>query len=89
MLKRDLIDQLSEKRGLTKSESKDVIEDIFELIRKGLKNDRQVKLTGFGTLELANRKGRVAKNPQTGKDMAIEPGVRVRFKVSKKLKESL
>lgn len=89
MLKRDLVDDLAEKQGITKSKSREIIDAIFDLIQKGLVTDRQVKISGFGTIEAVERKPRTAKNPQTGHKMEIEPGVRIRFKVSKKFKDSV
>lgn len=87
MLKRDLVEQLSQKQGITKVKSREIIDDFLNLVEEGLSKDKIVKITGFGTLEAVERKARKAKNPQTGKVMNIETGYRVRFKVSKQLKE--
>lgn len=89
MLKRDLVNEFAEEQGLTKAKSRELIDSFFDLIQKGLKVDQQVKISGFGTIEAVDRKPRTAKNPQTGKVMDIEPGIRVRFKVSKKFRDGL
>lgn len=86
MLKRDLVEKLAESQGITKAKSREIIDDFLGLIEKGLIEEQQVKISGFGTVEAVKRKPREAKNPQTGKPMNIESGFRIRFKASKKLK---
>lgn len=89
MLKRDLVDEFAAKHGITKAKSREMVDDVFDLIQKGLQVDRQVKISGFGTIEAVSRKPRTAKNPQTGKAMEIQPGYRIRVKVSKKVKDAV
>lgn len=89
MLKRDLVEQLAERQGVTKLKSREIIDDFLDLIEKGLLEHKQVKISGFGTVEAVQRKPREAKNPQTGKPMKIEPGYRIRFKASRKVRELL
>lgn len=89
MLKRDLVEKLAERQGVTKAKSREIIDDFFDLVEKGLLEDKQVKISGFGTVEAVQRKPREAKNPQTGKVMTIEPGFRIRFKASRKVRDLL
>ena len=47
--KLDLVNHLHQSLGLTKSESKDLIETFFNEIKSSLINNEEVKLSGFGT----------------------------------------
>ena len=86
MLKKELVEKLAKSQGVTKIKSREIIEDFLGLVEEGLIKDKQVKISGFGTIEAVERKSRKAKNPQTGLPMNIESGFRVRFKASKKIK---
>ena len=52
--KADIVEHLHTQLGLNKSESKKLIEDFFEEIKKSLENNEEVKLSGFGNFELIN-----------------------------------
>ena len=56
---------------------------------EGLRADRNVTLTGFGTFEVKERKPRLGRNPHTGDPIRIEAGRRVGFRVGKGLRESV
>lgn len=66
-----------------------VVETVLAGIRKGLKDDTTVTLSGFGTFEVKTRKARMGRNPHTGEPMMISAGRRVGFRVGKALKESI
>jgi DNA-binding protein HU-beta len=65
-----------------------LVETVLGGIKKGLQEDQNVTLTGFGTFELKPRKARVGRNPHTGQPISISAGRRVGFRVGKALKES-
>ncbi len=48
MTKRELIDVIAKKTGLTKKASREAYETLFEEITKALKRGEKVKLFGFG-----------------------------------------
>ena len=50
MTKADLIEALYEKVGLSKKESSQIVEHIFDLIRSRLETGGKVKISGFGNL---------------------------------------
>lgn len=66
-----------------------LVDTVLDGIKEGLKTDRAVTITGFGTFEVKDRKARVGRNPHTGAPIAIEAGRRVGFRVGKALKESV
>jgi len=65
-----------------------LVETVLSGIKKGLQEDQNVTLTGFGTFELKPRKARTGRNPHTGEPISIAAGRRVGFRVGKALKDS-
>ena len=64
--KADIVEHLHAQLGLNKNESKKLIEDFFDEIKRSLENNEEVKLSGFGNFELIDKKSRPGRNPKTG-----------------------
>lgn len=80
MNKADLINSISEKTGLTKTKSNQVLNTLIESITESLTNGDKVSLVGFGTFTVSDRNPRQGRNPKTGELIDI-PAKRVaRFK---------
>ena len=89
MNKNELIEELSDKTGFTKSDTKKFIDKYVEVISKALKKGRDVQLVGFGTFKVTKRKARTGRNPQTGKEIKIPAKKVPAFKAGKALKDSV
>lgn len=86
MNKAQLIEKLSGKTQLTKSQSELVLDAALEIIQAAVAKGDDVKLVGFGTFSLLQRKSRQGRNPKTGAPVEI-PGAQVpRFKPGKDFK---
>ena len=87
LTKAAIIENLHNKLGLNRTEIHMVIDELFEEIKDGLKDDRVIELRGFGTFEVRTRKGREkARNPKTGEVVAVDKhGVAI-FRPGKELK---
>ena len=67
LTKAAIIESLHNKLGLNRADIHVVIDELFEEIKDGLKDNRVIELRGFGTFEVRIRKGRErARNPKTG-----------------------
>lgn len=88
MNKSHLIAFVAEELRTSKLQAALLVETVLKGIKKGLKEDQSVTLTGFGTFELKSRKARVGRNPHTGEPIPISAGHRVGFRVGKGLKDS-
>ncbi|QTH64176.1 integration host factor subunit alpha [Psychrosphaera ytuae] len=86
LTKAEISEYLFEKVGLSKADSKALVEDFFEKIRETLENGEQVKLSGFGNFELREKKSRPGRNPKTGEDIPISARRVVTFRPGQKLK---
>ena len=89
MNKAQLVEKLSERTKLTKSQSEAFLDAAIETIQKTVAKGDEVKLVGFGTFSRMARKSRTGRNPKTGEPVQI-PGAKVpRFKPGKEFKDSL
>lgn len=89
MNKADLVNSISEKTGLTKTKSNEVIDAFVESVTESLKSGDKVTLVNFGTFNTSKRDARKGRNPKTGETIEI-PAKRVaRFKVGTGLSKNI
>lgn len=89
MTKQELIDIVSEKGGLTKKETGQMLDIILDTITETMKRGEKVSLVGFGTFEAKTRKAREGRNPATGETIQIEARTVPSFKPGRALKDAL
>ena len=89
MNKNELISAIADKAGLTKSQASDAVDATLDLITGSLKRGDEVRLLGFGTFAVANRKATTARNPQTGAIINVPASKAPKFKAGKALKEAV
>jgi DNA-binding protein HU-beta len=89
MNKQHLIDFVSDKTGLTKTDSSRSIDAVFDGIVSGLKADKEAKFIGFGSFGVQARAARKGRNPRTGVEIEIAASNAVSFKAGKEFKESV
>ncbi len=83
MIKADLAKVVYERHGgISFREAKDVVELILGVMKGSLVGGENVKLSGFGTLNVVQRKGRLGRNPQTGERMKLASSKYVTFRPS-------
>ncbi len=90
LTKANMIENLHNKLGIARSDIHEIIDELFEEIKDGLKENKVIELRGFGTFEVRTRKGREkARNPKTGEVVAVEShGVAI-FRPGKELKDAV
>lgn len=66
MNKRELIDNVAERTGSTKTIAEAAVNAVFDTIGNTVARGEKVALTGFGSFERADRPARDARNPATG-----------------------
>ena len=69
--------------GFNRKQCLDIVNDIIDIIIKGLQNDKKVKIHNFGTFKMNNKKSRVGRNPKTKEEYNISSRNVVTFKASK------
>ena len=89
MNKNDLVNQVSDNTGLSKSDSAKAVDSVLDTITDTLKSGGDVRLVGFGTFLVSKRKATTGRNPQTGAAINIPAANDPKFRPGKALKESL
>ncbi|MDI1294628.1 MAG: HU family DNA-binding protein [bacterium] len=89
MNKQDLIGAVAESSGLSKSDASKAVEGVFDAITSALKKGDEVRLVGFGTFSVSQRKASTGRNPRTGETMTIKASAQPKFKAGKGLKDSV
>ena len=62
---------------------------LLEIIVEGLNRDGKVKLSGFGTFKILNKKSRIGRNPKTKVEYQIKARKVVTFLPSYLIKKKL
>jgi DNA-binding protein HU-beta len=87
MNKAELVDAISKITEHSKADAERSLDAFIDIVTKNIKKKEGIKLVGFGTFAVSNRKARVGRNPQTGQEIKI-PARRVPvFRPGKELKE--
>lgn len=84
----ELVSVLAETTGLSKAQTKEVVDAYANLLIDELKTAGSVQITGIGKLKLGERAERQGRNPSTGEAITIKASKTVKFSGSKRLKDS-
>ncbi len=85
MNKAELVSQIAEDAGITKTQANAAIDSFQETIAKTLKKGGKVTLVGFGTFLVSKRAARNGRNPRTGDVIKIKAKKVAKFKAGKDL----
>lgn len=76
MNKKELGKELAKRAELTPKKANHVINELISIIKEYLEQGDTIRLVGFGTFKVVERKERKGRNPQTGEEILI-PAKRV------------
>lgn len=90
MTKKELISKIFEE-GLaeTKNEAGVLVEKFIKIIEDGIINNDPLSIKGFGKFEIIDTKERVGRNPQTGEEVKIPAGKKIKFVAFDDLKNKI
>ena len=89
MNKADLVNSISEKTGLTKSKTNEVVDALVSSITESLKNGEKVTLVGFGTFATTKKEARKGRISKTGETIEIPSKTVAKFKAGSELSKSV
>ncbi len=89
MNRNDLVEAVSERTGLARSDAAQAIEAVLAAITEALRAGDTVTLSGFGAFVAKSRAARTGRNPRTGEPIAIPASRAPAFKAGKGLKDAL
>ena len=75
--------------SLSKADAAKAVDGVFESITSSLRGGSEVRLVGFGTFSVANRKASEGRNPRTGERIHIPASRQPKFKAGKALKSAV
>ena len=89
MNKNDLVAAVANDAGLSKADAARAVDSVFDSITGALKSGGDVRLVGFGTFSITNRKASIGRNPRTGEQIQIPASKQPKFKAGKGLKDAV
>ena len=75
--------------GLSRNESSNLVDSVFNEILKTLTSGNDVKISSFGTFIVRNKRERIGRNPKTGQEVPISARQVVTFRASNVLKSKV
>lgn len=89
MNKGQLVDQMAQAAGISKSAAERALNGFMDAVTDALASGDKVTLIGFGTFSVSERRARTGRNPQTGKPLEIPAKKVVKFKPGTRLSEAV
>ena len=75
--------------GLSRNESANLVDSVFNEILTSLIKGNDVKISSFGTFIVREKKERIGRNPKTGEEVPITARSVVTFRASNVLKSKV
>jgi DNA-binding protein HU-beta len=88
MKKSDIINHLSKSVGMSVKSARECFDIIFECIIDNVQKEN-VTIIDFGRFEVKTRKGKMARNPQTGETFSVPDRDTIIFKTATSLKKKI
>jgi integration host factor subunit alpha len=89
LTRKDLARAINEKLGFSKQSAGELVDNVFDCMKRRLLKEDAIKLVHFGTFNIRKKNARVGRNPRTGDTMEICKRSMVSFKPSKGLRERI
>ncbi|MGB0571988.1 MAG: HU family DNA-binding protein [Alphaproteobacteria bacterium] len=89
MNKNDLVASVADSSGLSKADAGKAVDSVLDNITSALQSGNEIRLVGFGTFSVAQRKATTGRNPQTGAAIQIPASKQPKFKAGKALKDAV
>ena len=87
LTKKDIVKSIYMQIGFPKKVIEEIINDLIDLIIDGIKKDKKLKISNFGTFILKEKKRRIGRNPKTKEERVVGERKVVLFKPSKDFKK--
>jgi len=89
LTKEKIINNIYHQVGLSKNQSRAVIESLLEIMKKRLGDGDNILISGFGKFEVKEKSPRRGRNPQTTEDLQLRARRVVVFKTSGVLRNKI
>ena len=89
LTKANIIESIASANGISKDQSRDLVESLIEIIKQTLEDEEDVLISGFGKFCVRDKAPRRGRNPATGEDMELWGRRVLTFRCSGKLRERI
>ncbi len=89
MNKNDLVASVAASGGMSKADAAKCVDTVINAIVQALSGGNEVRLVGFGTFSVVQRKASEGRNPRTGEKIFIPASKQPKFKAGKGLKQAV
>jgi integration host factor subunit alpha len=89
LTKAHIVENLFARNIFTKSECAEIVDTLFEIVKKTLEEGEDVLVSGFGKFSVKDKNQRRGRNPQTGNPIMLSPRKVVTFKCSGVLRQRI
>ena len=87
--KKELIDSIAEKTGITQSRVKPIVQNFLDEIVSQLAKGNRMEFRDFGVFEVKEQAPRVAQNPKTLEPVEVPAKRKVKFKMGRTMREGM
>jgi DNA-binding protein HU-beta len=85
----DIAEAIAAGAGLTKSDARKIVDNVFAAITDAAAKGEEVSLNGFGKFKVKESAAREGRNPSTGAPMQIAASKKLSFTPAKGVKDQL
>jgi integration host factor subunit alpha len=89
LTKDKLVTRLQTQIGMTKPESRQIVERLFAIMKTTLADGEDLLISGFGTFLVRQKNARRGRNPQTKESLMLKARKVLVFKISKVLRNRI
>ena len=89
LTKEKIINDIYNHVGLSKTQSRNVVERLFEIIKQNLEKGENLLISGFGKFVVKEKAERRGRNPQTTEDLRLRARRVTVFKTSGVLRKKI
>jgi len=89
LTKENLMDSIYNQVGLSKTQSRSVVESLLDIMKHTLERGEDLLLSGFGKFLVKDKAARRGRNPQTKKDLHLKARRVVVFRTSGVLRKKI
>ncbi len=89
MNKAQIIEDIADQHGLTKTDAGRVVDHIFDSVVSTVSRGEEVSIAGLGIFSAKTRPARTGRNPRTGESVQIPERQVPKFRPAKAFKDSV
>ena len=87
--KADIAKSICAQSEMKQQHAKKVLDAMLGIMKKALKEEKEMLLSGFGKFEAFTKKNRKGRNPQTGEEITLDSHDVLAFRISRKFNAAM